>query len=66
MGAPSLGTLCRKCDAERIPQSTFGVNVRSASHSDIHIWVPFSLDLKDIRKLLIGAIWNFAKRTGLH
>jgi hypothetical protein len=56
VGALSLRTQCRKCDAQRNPQSTFVVSVIPDPHSDIHTWVNFFLDLKDIRKLIIGAI----------
>jgi hypothetical protein len=29
-----------------------------------HVWVPF-LDPEDIKILILGAIWNFGKGTGL-
>jgi len=54
---------CRKCGTEE-ETSIHILCVRPLLHSDIHIWVP-SFWTKDIRKLSIGAIWNFAKGTGL-
>jgi hypothetical protein len=48
----------------RKPQSTFCVSVRPWLHSDVHLG-SLILDPEDIRILNIGAIWNFAKGTGL-
>jgi hypothetical protein len=31
----------------------------------MYIWLPSFLDPEDIRKLIIGAIWNFVKGIGL-
>ena len=47
------------------PQSTFCVSVRLWPYSGMHIWVPSFLDPEDIKVLSMGAIWNFAKGTGL-
>jgi hypothetical protein len=56
---PQVAMLRRK------PQSAFCVSVRPWLHSDIHMWGSVFLDPEDIRKLNIGAIWNFAEGTGL-
>jgi len=50
---------------KRKPQSTFCVSVRPWLHSDTYIWVPLFLDSGDMRKLLIGVIWNCAEGSGL-
>jgi len=48
----------------RKSQFAFCVSVRSWPHSGIHI-LGFFMDPEDIRELVMGAIWNFAKGTGL-
>jgi len=60
-GIKVLGNVVLK----RKPQSTFCVSVRSWLHKDTHIWAPLFLDSGDMRKLLIGVIWNCAEGTGL-
>jgi len=50
---------------KRKPQFTFCVSVRTWLRSDTHIYVRSFLDSEDIRKISIGAIWNFGKGTGL-
>jgi len=53
--------ICRKCSTEEETSVHILCEcVRPRLHSDIHIWVP-----EDIRKLSIGATWNFGKGTGL-
>jgi hypothetical protein len=44
-----------KYPKEYIQYSKHGERLKSR----IHIWVPSFLDPEDIRKLSIGAIWNF-------
>jgi hypothetical protein len=56
---------CRKCDTEE-ETSVHVLCACEALASLIHLYLgPFFLDLEDIRKLNIGAIWKFAKGTGL-
>jgi hypothetical protein len=47
----------------RIPQSTFCECEVLASLTHAHVG-SFFLDTEDIRKLSIGAIWNFSKKQG--
>lgn len=47
------------------PEPPFCVSAKNWLHPDIHIWVPCFLDPKDVKSLILGAIWNFSQRTGL-
>jgi hypothetical protein len=58
--APFVGNIVLR----RKSQSTFCVSVRLWPHSDIYLG-SFFLEPEDIRVLGMGAIWNFAKETGL-
>jgi hypothetical protein len=58
-------SICEKCDTEE--ETTVHIlceceSLASLSHTYLGF---FFLDPEDIRKLSIGAIWNFAKGTGL-
>jgi hypothetical protein len=56
---------CRKCDTEE-ETSVYVLCACGALASLRHLYLgPFFLDLEDIRKLNIEAIWKFAKGTGL-
>jgi len=56
-GDSSLGTLCGKFGTEE----ETSVHIRSLRHKYLgSFFYP-----EDIRKLIIGAIWNFTKGTGL-
>jgi len=48
----------------RRPQSTFYVNVRPWPYLGILNWVPFFLDMDDIKKVGVGAIWCFVTPQG--
>jgi hypothetical protein len=64
-GAPSLRTLCRKCGTEEETSVCILCECEVlASLRHTHLG-SFFLDPEDIRKLNIGAIWNFGKGTGL-
>jgi hypothetical protein len=56
---------CRKCDTEE--ETSFHVLCQCEALASLrHTYLSsFFLDPEDIGKLSIGAIWNFAKRTGL-
>jgi len=49
----------------RRPQSRFYVSVRPWPHSGTPTWVLFFWDPEAIKKLGVGAIWNFGKGIGL-
>jgi hypothetical protein len=56
---------CRKCGTEE-ETSVHILHECEDLASLRHTYLDsFFLDLEDIRKLSIGAIWNFAKETGL-
>jgi hypothetical protein len=56
---------CRKCGTEE-ETSVHILGECEALASLRHVYlVSFFLDLEDIRALGMGAIWNFAKETGL-
>jgi hypothetical protein len=61
IGRPFL----RDVGQKRKPQLTFCVSVKPWQHSDIPIWVPFSMDPEDVRSLTLRAIWNFIQGTRL-
>ena len=42
----------------------FFVNMRPLPHSDIHTWVPFFLELEDIKSISLRAICSFGRATG--
>jgi len=46
-------------------QSTFCVIVKVWLHLDMYIWVPSFWTLRILKSQILGAIWNFSKRTGL-
>ena len=56
---------CRKCGTDG--ETSVNILCKCEALSSLrHIQLgPFFLDPEDIRKLSIGAIWNFAKGTGL-
>jgi len=62
---PSNNPTCRKCGTEE--EASVHILCEweaSASLRYTHMG-SFFLDPEDVRKLSIGAIWNFAKGTGL-
>jgi len=57
--------ICRKCGTEEETSVHILCECEAlASLRHAHLG-SFFLDLEDIRELGTGAIWNFAKRTGL-
>jgi len=61
----SNNPICRKCGTEE-ETSVHNLCECEALASLRHIYLgSFFLDPEDIRKLSTGAIWNFAKGTGL-
>jgi len=60
----SNNSTCRKCGKEETSVHILCECEVLASLRHTHLGF-FFLDSEDIRKLRIGAIWNFAKGTGL-
>ena len=61
----SNNPICRKCGTEEETSVHIWCNceaLASLGHTNL---VSFFLEPDDIRKLSTGAIWNFAKGTGL-
>jgi len=56
---------CRKCGTEEETSVHILCECEALASCRYTYLGSFFLDLKDIRKLGMGAIWNFAKRTGL-
>jgi len=58
-------SICKKCGTEE--ETSVHILCESEAFASLrHTYLgSFVLDPEDIRELIIGAIWNFAKGTGL-
>jgi hypothetical protein len=61
--SPSNNPICRKCGTEE--ETSVHILCECEALPSLRYLGSFFLDPEDIRKLNIGAIWNFAKGTGL-